>query len=269
MYHQNVACTPPEDETVRVWRYMTFIKFMSLLDRSALYFSRVDRLGDPFEGSYGRRNLTGDLRDEEMVPRYESIEPGSKLIDFKPSTPDARRASFTLGQRTTYANCWHMNEHESAAMWSVYSRSGEGIAIQSTYQRLRDSFTSPDHNQMVNIGVVRYIDYETDAVPESSVLYPFLHKRKSFEHERELRALAISSVPVQDGKINPFTVPTQPGMYIDVSLATLIESVYVSPQSPAWVTDLIRSTVAGAAARLDFDREIPVVNSRLDDQPLF
>src|SRR5215208_3183149 len=165
MYHPNVACTPPQNEATKVWRYMTFTKFMSLVDRSALYFSRVDRLGDAFEGSFARRNLSGDLRPEEMIQSYESIEPRSKWVGSAPMTPQLRAWSFNYGQRSTYANCWHMNAYESAAMWSVYSRSGEGIAIQSTYGRLRDSFTSPDHKQLVSIGMVKYIDYEQDAVP--------------------------------------------------------------------------------------------------------
>ena len=36
-------------------------------------------------------------------------------------------------------NCWHMNDHESAAMWKLYLKSNEGIAVQSTYETLRDS----------------------------------------------------------------------------------------------------------------------------------
>src|SRR5215207_9699692 len=108
MYHSNFACTPPDDENVRVWRYMTFIKFVSLLDRSALFFARVDRLGDPFEGSYARRNLTGELSEHEMIPIVKSLEPGSKVTGYAPSTPQDRRASFILGQSTLYANCWHM-----------------------------------------------------------------------------------------------------------------------------------------------------------------
>ena len=258
MYHRNVACTPPANESVRIWRYMTFTKFMSLVDRAALYFARVDRLGDPFEGSYARKNLSGDLRPEEMIQSYESIEPGSKWVGSAPMTPEHRAWSFNYGQRSTFANCWHMNDYESAAMWSVYSRSGEGIAIQSTYQRLRDSFTSPDHNQDVTIGTVKYIDYDRETVPESSVLYPYLHKRKSFEYEHELRALLIDTL----------TAPPAPGKYIDVTLSSLIEAVYVSPRSSDWFTDLVRSMVAGMAARHNFGRDVPVINSRLDEAAL-
>jgi hypothetical protein len=238
---------------------MTFTKFMSLVDRSALYFARVDRLGDPFEGSFTTKNLSGDLRPEEMVQSYESIEPGSKWVGAAPMTSEHRASSFNYGQRSTFANGWHMNDYESAAMWSVYSRSGEGIAIQSTYQGLRDSLTSSDPNQLVNIGVVKYIDYERDAIPESSVLYPYLHKRKSFEYEHELRALAL----------DPLTVPPRPGMYIDVTLSTLIEAVYVSPKSADWFTDLVRSMVAGMDARHHFGIDVRVVNSSLDETPLY
>ena len=46
-------------------------------------------------------------------------------------------ASLPNGSRDcTAVNCWHINEHESAAMWDLYLKSNEGIAIQSTYQKL-------------------------------------------------------------------------------------------------------------------------------------
>jgi hypothetical protein len=36
-----------------LWRYMDFAKFTSMLLQRGLYFSRLDRLGDPFEGAAG------------------------------------------------------------------------------------------------------------------------------------------------------------------------------------------------------------------------
>ena len=38
-----------------VWRYTDVPKFVSLLAHRALYFARLDRLDDPFEGSLPRR----------------------------------------------------------------------------------------------------------------------------------------------------------------------------------------------------------------------
>jgi hypothetical protein len=48
---------PPRDPKATIWRYTDFTKFLSLLDSSALFFSGVDLLGDPFEGLYPSSNL--------------------------------------------------------------------------------------------------------------------------------------------------------------------------------------------------------------------
>lgn len=44
----------PEKPLTPVWRYMDFAKLVSLLQHGALYFPRLDRLADPFEGSLSR-----------------------------------------------------------------------------------------------------------------------------------------------------------------------------------------------------------------------
>src|SRR5208283_5194086 len=85
----------------------------------------------------------------------------------------------------SFVNCWHMNEVESAAMWKIYSTSKDSVCLQTTFARLRDVLPEDD----VYIGVVNYISYDRDMIPDDNGLWPLFHKRKSFEHERELRAL--------------------------------------------------------------------------------
>jgi hypothetical protein len=58
---------------------------------------------------------------------------------------------------TYLISCWHMNEQESAAMWSLYLRSNEGVCIQSTYRRLRSSLP-----RCVRIGEVNYLNYDNE-----------------------------------------------------------------------------------------------------------
>ena len=41
----------PANPDTKIWRYMNFTKFVSMLEHQALWFSRADKLGDPFEGS--------------------------------------------------------------------------------------------------------------------------------------------------------------------------------------------------------------------------
>ena len=46
----------PSDTSIKLWRYMDFTKFVSLLDSNSLFFSRADLLGDPYEGSTSHFN---------------------------------------------------------------------------------------------------------------------------------------------------------------------------------------------------------------------
>jgi hypothetical protein len=68
--------------------------------------------------------------------------------------------------------------------------------------RLKTSFNEYESN--VFIGKVRYIDYQStdfsNFIDENNPINRFLHKRKSFEHERELRAVVSSSDLHSGGK---------------------------------------------------------------------
>jgi len=168
MYKKHPNLEVPNDN-MTVWRYLDFTKFVSILDRQALFFCRADKLDDPFEGSQTKANVP--LRAELYK---DNISPEDISGDYKWLT------------KITAINCWHINSYESFVMWKLYLKSNEGIAIRSTFRRLRDSLkdTKPD----VYIGKVNYIDYEKDNIPKD-FLSPFLHKRKSFDHEKELRAI--------------------------------------------------------------------------------
>ena len=55
MYKEHRVFNPPESDAV-LWKYMNFTKFVSLLEKQALFFARADKLGDPFEGSFSKAN---------------------------------------------------------------------------------------------------------------------------------------------------------------------------------------------------------------------
>ena len=187
MYEPHPIFMQPEDEGVKVWRYMDFTKLVSCIDAQCLFFARADTFDDPFEGSYPKMNVTARKPVPIGIPldgheRY--IKAMARLEEFNKKWP-----------KFTAINCWHMNEHESAAMWKLYLKSNEGIAIQSTYRKLRLSLID---EEKVFLGVVKYIDYEKEWIDAGNLFSPFVHKRRSFEHEREVRAL-VTKWPT-DGK---------------------------------------------------------------------
>ena len=234
---------------------MDFSKFLSLLDRKALFFTRADRLGDPFEGSYSKINV-------KLRPAVHKDMPEEALEKMLERVPEANK----IAPRFTYVNCWHINDYESAAMWKLYPRSHEGIAIRSNFKLLVESLNGYLERD-VYIGTVKYIDYDTEWLPEGYTFYPFLHKRKSFEHEHELRAIILKPGIANDGtrwrKVSPELASPELGLYVQVELATLIERVYVSPEAPEWFGELVTSV----ASKYNLQKEVK--KSSLSDGPVY
>lgn len=220
----------PENENAKIWRYMDFTKFMDILERRSLYFTRSDKFEDPFEG------ISSKVTKEERLQYINDIgkQCGSIIKDaFLSSSEHLDRKV----REWTAINCWHMNEYESDAMWKLYLKSNEGIAVQSTYKRLNNSFS--DLEEKVCIGQVNYIDYELDNMQyKDNMLAPFLHKRKSFEHERELRAIMMK-IPKKGERYDYDGEAFEHGTYVQVNLDELIDKIYVAPTAPQWVVELV------------------------------
>jgi len=77
-----------------------------------------------------------------------------------------------------------------------------------------------------------------------------MYKRKSYEHEKELRAVIMNRNNSQ-GKI------------VKVDLNILINRVYVAPNSKKWFYELLKKTLV----RFGLSKE--VINSVIDKSPLY
>jgi hypothetical protein len=102
-------------------------------------------------------------------------------------------------------------------MWSQYLRTQEGIAIRSYYKRLGESFARYQDFE-IYMGMVKYIDYESDTIPWGNMLAPTMYKRKSFEHERELRAVIWT---LEHGKIRGRTTNLRMSQAYTLQLTSL------------------------------------------------
>jgi hypothetical protein len=113
----------PPNENRTIWRYLDFTKFVSLLETQQLYFPRADQFDDPYEGTWsseGVRWLRNPQQNDGFPPHASE-----KLISF---TDQMRREMFI--------SCWTASEHESAAMWKLYLKSNEGVAVCSDFNTL-------------------------------------------------------------------------------------------------------------------------------------
>ena len=75
MYKEHPSFDSPPDNAV-LWRYIDFTKFVSLLDRKALFFVRADKLGDPFEGTLPDANVKALTEFYDTLPENRSKETG-------------------------------------------------------------------------------------------------------------------------------------------------------------------------------------------------
>lgn len=154
-------------------------------------------------------------------------------------------------------NCWHENAHESEAMWRLYARETDGIAIKTDFNSFKKSFTCSEE---IHIGSVNYVDYDRDFIPESILFYLYLHKRKSFEHEKEIRAI-VMEIPTNEHGIDWARDICDIGKYYKVDLSLLIQKVVVAPFAPDWFLELVKSVTV----RYNFD--FRVVKSTLAANP--
>lgn len=220
----------PKDVNAKIWRYMDLPKLVSLLDRDALFFAKASTLRDPYEGTIPKYN---DTVREEIYQSVETVNLVKMLL----------KDAFKKFRETMVINSWHLNEYESAAMWQVYAQENAGIAIQTTYRRLCESFAHNTEDK-VFIGKIRYTDFNKEWMEEGNAFNAFLIKRHSFDYEKELRAiimLPLEYVKEWPTENNSFT---KDGKYVKVNLDTLIERIYIAPFTLSPFEEIVKSVIS-------------------------
>lgn len=209
-----------------LWRYMELSKYLSMLVTRSLWFARADKLGDPYEGSMSRANVK---RRPEV---YKEAIPGDVLKQME----DVRRKLV----KYHYVNCWHCSEVESMAMWRLYMKV-HGIAIITTAARMREAIDSTDD---IYLSHVNYVDYGSSWIDEGNTFSPFLHKRRSFEHELEVRAIVPRIPDPSEGETLTLDAPSPEGLAVPANLNHLIAEVRVAPAAPQWFRDAVADVTA-------------------------
>lgn len=222
MYINSSNITLPEDNNTIVWKYLDLSKFLDMLLSQQLFMSRSDKFEDQYEGTFSE-------------PTFEEIK---KIAANNPKFLDYYKSH----REKVVISSWHINEYESFAMWQIFTKNNEGLAIQSTIGRLKNAL-QPENRIEQYIGNVNYIDYKKEYIPFDDTFFPFLFKRKSFQYEREVRI--ISDVSAQNISINE-------GLKINVNLNQLIEKIYIHPKSENWYKKLVIELVS----KLNFKIEI-------------
>lgn len=247
MYQEHDIFIPPDNYQQKLWRYLSFEKILDLINSQSLFFTRSDMFDDRFEGSLPLKSVKKRTEYYKYLNEAKLMSPNYDP-DFWGKYNQSLKKEMAI-------NCWHMNDHESAAMWDLYLKTDEGFAIQTTFAKLRDGFSKVPIS--IFIGKVRYINYDSETVDINNLLSPYVHKRLSFAHENELRCL-IWNADIE----SPYSLESG-GVKIPITISEVIENIYISPKSPLWITNLIKDILD------KFNIKIPVINSSLNNDPLY
>lgn len=204
------------DSSKKIWRYVDLTKYLDLLITGELHFSNPAVFEDPYDTS-----TSAYLGQDKFSFILTSI-------------------SEIFSKWDVYVNCWHLNEEESAALWKLYMKSDEGIAIQSTVGHLMYCLNKTD--KKLYLGEVKYRDkkdiiesIQSHVSDKETKIQLVTHKRKSFQHEQELRIFLF-------GSENPeLKNPYSNNARIKININELIENIYVNSKAPSWIVETIRS----------------------------
>ena len=254
-YYPHPCLEEPSDLNDLLW-HMDLAKLVSILVDKSLFFpsgrtlfDQKDRFeGQPTYEEVARVNslaLAAPPSPEEMkayvthLPFDVPVQ-GETLADFRKAAPDEIKSHMERIEKISFFNCWHMNHDESDAMWKVYDRGKQGVAIQSTVGKLRSSLAATD--KKVYMGKIRYYREPDNSPPNTNIfIWRFMRKRMAFQHEKELRVAVIDEA--QQGK---------PGVKLPVYLDDLIGRVVISPDAESWIAPLVKAL----ASRLGYKFEV-------------
>ena len=265
---QNIQRENYSDSDI-IWRYMDLSKFLSILEYRQLYLTRIDKFEDKFEGSF-------PIEDFKINAKKLIGSAGESLLsESKETFVEALKLAYKYG---VFVNCWHQNNFESYAMWKVYLKSNEGIAIKTTVGNLKKSILN-NNSDWVSYYKVEYLDYDKDSIlstvekkRKAGYLIPPLpvfFKRKDFEYEKEFRIMTMYEASVSDVKdlnvvnaeMNIMRQTAKECVKINIDLNELIQELYISPFADSWYYELIKNLLT----RYALDK--PIYQSKINNKP--
>lgn len=258
MYKELEGFPPPHEEAI-LWRYMTLEQFIDMLARKSLFFTKASQFTEDVDEGFIPMEMEGVFRElvKESFPDDFTVEQINEIVDENQKY-----------RKVVMCNCWHQNEEESMAMWQKYRYHNSGVAIKTTMRNLKQSLSN---SRDVFIGKIKYFslkDYneyyrrnfeEIELRADQKCIYfPFFHKRKGFEYEREIRIVIDNELNwsesgiIYRGRLG--AIPDRPqmglpeiqyntGEHVDVDVGTLIEEVIASPYIANWIPILIKDIV--------------------------
>jgi hypothetical protein len=213
------------DQSTILWRYMDLAKFVSMLEKKAIWLARADTFGDKHEGRF----------PDEML---EYINKAYETFDDNDNSPIKDASDFQdYLVKNTFISCWHQNLEENMVMWEIYGKDKNAVAIQTTVAGVTENTNSS--NLSGHSLIMKNVEYKNTNEITGVLLYEdcFFRKRRHFSFEKEVRISLDTYSRRSPKKHTPY------GYELPVFLNGMIQKVIIHPDSPKWFQEVINSII--------------------------
>lgn len=188
-----------------LWKYFDLHRFIYLVTKQELFFTRLDKLDDPIEGlstSFLRSNAELSKLESRAI-RYEKLsnDKNANLDKIRAVSELVKKHTKEILQTKQYVNCWFAGDRESIAMWDLYSNR-DSVAIKVDFKSLKTSFETSfrdfivkNNNEISIIGdEITYLKLNPfdENLKKQTLQYSALKKDISYAYENEYRFLIVS-----------------------------------------------------------------------------
>ena len=150
-------------------------------------------------------------------------------------------------RHTAYVQCWCMGT-ESMAMWDLYGKTQDSVAVTTTVGLLKHQLSKEARS--VYMAQVEYVDWNEPRTVRG-VFDLVLRKIKGYEHESEMRLFFWDVTGIStDGVYRPDQIPE--GLTFSVNPKEMISAIWIGPRD----TDRTKSMVEALIAQYELD--VPV-----------
>jgi hypothetical protein len=221
-------------------RYLDVPRFISFQKTQSLYLCRSDLFPDKFEGSFTltvKEAISNSYKKNRIKYTYEKFK--RKL------------------REGVFLNCWAHGVDDNMALWWLYGKTNDCVAITTTVARLKNALRQFDGEGQLFLRKVEYIkhwrDPDIEVKPYSNV---FKYKAVGYSFENEVRIIL-------DRFASTYEAPTKDeGIILPVDAQSFLHSIVVSPECSPWFKTIIEDILQR------YDLSCPVRNSSMAKEPI-
>lgn len=248
-----------------LYRYLKKEHLIDFLETKKLYIPRSNKFKDKFE-----------CINKEQIEQIFGLEPITKK-EFNYNTElstEERNLSYKIAchefsqikaeikkvQEETFISCWFGADHETMAMWNMYSEPQNTFALRVDRDKfIKNIRCRPEivKNKMPSfLGYVHYLNYhDVHRWPrDQEEIYPFFRKHIGFKYEEEFRVVLYRPrVSVEGINVGPLDLNFEPTVILhpdlDVrtidkikpELEAIADSVVIQPSENSLIINLQKS----------------------------